>query len=1748
MSWAWRRAARARRPSWRSGRSPCWARSRSSRHSVARRTSPAEALPGRAPGQAPARAGAASPRPDARMSARTTALVRGLLRSGRSARGFSHCRVPFIGRGRGRLTARRRASTHIRPDGDVCAVRGRVAALHAGPGPTPQGISAVRVLGVNAVFHDPAAALVVDGEIVAAAEEERFSRRKHGKRRCRSRRGSCPSSRRVVPGAGRPDARPTSTPSPTPTTRRSRPAPTATTSPPTSGRACARCTPAAPRFPRDRAARARPRRVSRSSPPRRPRRLGAPGRAATPTPRVLVLDGRGERASHLAGRCARRRARGAGRPGAAALARPALRGADRRTSASAARRDEYKVMALASYGEPRYLDRAAASSCAPTATAASRVEPRRLARAGAARSRRATDARPTAHADLARQRADAGWRRSLLELARLAARAHRRRAPDDGRRRRAQLRGQLRACRARARSSDVWVQPAAGRRRHGARARPCTWRTPWATRSAPMPARRARAAAGPTPSSSAGCATAARRRTSGPTTWPRRSPRCSPPTASWPGSRAAASSARARSATAACSPTRGRPANLERLNDVKGREQFRPVAPMVLAERAARDLRRARCPSPYMLFTHDVRPDVARSASRRSCTSTARRASRPSTATTSRSWRAMLSAFERRTGLPVVVNTSLNTAGRPMVDDPRDALECFGSAPVDAARHRAVPRPARRASAPAPCPAARRRGRRRDRYDVVVPTVGRPSLARAARRPRRRRRAAARAACSSSTTGGRRRPLAARRPAAAGGGGRAQRRARARPPRATSAGGRRARDWVAFLDDDVVPGPTGAPRSRSDLAAAAPATSAGGPGADPRAAARATGGRPTGSATSPGLDGARWTTADMAYRRAALAAVGGFDERFPRAYREDADLAPAPRAAGWRARARARARCATPSRPAPAAGQLAHAGGQRRRRADAPRCTAAAGARAPAAPPGRRRRHVRRRRAGRARRPSRRPRRRPLAAAAGSPAWAARGTARARLGADRARPAHAARGRGRCVDQRRCCRSLAVGWWLRGALRRAGACAPPDRAASPPCPRRCCSTATARSSRTCPTTATPRGSSPMPGAREALDRLRAAGVRVGVVTNQSGVARGLLSRGRVRRGQRTGRTSCSARSTPWAVCPHGPGDGCACRKPAPGPRARAPPRDLGVAPGRCVVVGDIGADVEAAQAAGARGILVPTPATRSEEVAAAPEVARRPGRRGRPDPGSASRVGGVRPHDARRPARQRRRRAARRPGGPGGRRRRRGGSPCLRAAGPGRGALLPGVDEVVVWRAPWIDLEPEPVDRGAVLAALVDDLARLRARRGDRAHLLPPEPAAAGPAAAHGRRAPDRGHQRGLPGLAARRPPPVGDDVHEVERPSRSSPPLGSRPPAGDDGRLRVRRPACPPPPERPSRPTSSSTPAPPCPPAPGRPSAARAASRRWPRPGGASSSPAAPGERALTARGRRGEPRGRGPRRAHRPGRPRRACSPAPPRRRAATPARRTWPPPSARPVVSLFAPDRPRRALAAVGRAARAARRSTSPCAGCRARVCPVAGPPLPRRRRAPTRSLAAVARLAPVARGGGGRMKVLLWHVHGSWTTAFVQGRHDYLVPVLPDRGPDGRRPGADLGLAERGHGGDRPRSARRADVDVVVLQRPQELERPGRGVAGRPATRARPPRGLRRAQRAAGAHRRDAPPGRATATTSRSSTSPTSTTSSGTAAPTADAGHRARHRRPRPPLHRRAGRARPWWSTRPPPAAA
>lgn len=126
----------------------------------------------------------------------------------------------------------------------------------------------------------------------------------------------------------------------------------------------------------------------------------------------------------------------------------------------------------------------------------------------------------------------------------------------------------------------------------------------------------------------------------------------------------------------------GREGNLQRINDVKGREQFRPVAPMVLASRASELFSGGPMPSPYMLFVHDVADAwLDRIPAAVHVDGTARIQSvDPSTEPLVAR---MLESFERRTGIPVVINTSLNTAGRPMVDSPQDALECFGSTPVD---------------------------------------------------------------------------------------------------------------------------------------------------------------------------------------------------------------------------------------------------------------------------------------------------------------------------------------------------------------------------------------------------------------------------------------------------------------------------------------------------------------------------------------------------------------------------------------------------------------------------------------------------------------------------------------------------------------------------------------------------------------------------------------------------------------------------------------------------------------------------------------------------------------------------------------------------------------------------------------------------------------------------------------------------------------------------------------------------------
>ncbi|MFF5370307.1 glycosyltransferase family 2 protein [Streptomyces sp. NPDC013187] len=185
-------------------------------------------------------------------------------------------------------------------------------------------------------------------------------------------------------------------------------------------------------------------------------------------------------------------------------------------------------------------------------------------------------------------------------------------------------------------------------------------------------------------------------------------------------------------------------------------------------------------------------------------------------------------------------------------------------------------------------------------YAVVVPTLGRPSLG-----------ACLRALAESTGPGPVRVVLVDDRPAQDGvpltadvppslrartivvpGGARG-------PAAARNLGWRAAGDvpWIVFLDDDVVPGPTWGDDLALDLAAATERTA----GITARIEVPLPiDRRPTDwERNTAGLAGARWITADLAYRRAALTAVGGFDERFRRAFREDADLALRMLDAGW---------------------------------------------------------------------------------------------------------------------------------------------------------------------------------------------------------------------------------------------------------------------------------------------------------------------------------------------------------------------------------------------------------------------------------------------------------------------------------------------------------------------------------------------------------------------------------------------------------------------------------------------------------------------------------------------------------------------------------------------------------------------------------------------------------------------------------------------------------------------------------
>ncbi len=124
------------------------------------------------------------------------------------------------------------------------------------------------------------------------------------------------------------------------------------------------------------------------------------------------------------------------------------------------------------------------------------------------------------------------------------------------------------------------------------------------------------------------------------------------------------------------------PSMQQRLNEVKDREDFRPVAPVVLEEDAGEWFEGAEY-SPYMLFVYDVKPDKADLIPAvRHVDGTAR--IQTVNANQHPAYYALLKAFKKITGVPVLVNTSFNTLGKPIVCSPRDAIECFWTSPFDA--------------------------------------------------------------------------------------------------------------------------------------------------------------------------------------------------------------------------------------------------------------------------------------------------------------------------------------------------------------------------------------------------------------------------------------------------------------------------------------------------------------------------------------------------------------------------------------------------------------------------------------------------------------------------------------------------------------------------------------------------------------------------------------------------------------------------------------------------------------------------------------------------------------------------------------------------------------------------------------------------------------------------------------------------------------------------------------------------------
>ncbi|HVD14624.1 MAG TPA: HAD-IIIA family hydrolase [Actinomycetota bacterium] len=484
------------------------------------------------------------------------------------------------------------------------------------------------------------------------------------------------------------------------------------------------------------------------------------------------------------------------------------------------------------------------------------------------------------------------------------------------------------------------------------------------------------------------------------------------------------------------------------------------------------------------------------------------------------------------------------------------------------------------------------------RFDVVVPTLGRPSLAtlvdalaaQAEHLPgrvvlvwdRRDQDPPALPGWSPSLAG---RVTVVRGPGAG-------------PAAARNAGWRAATaPWVAFLDDDVVPGPTWAADLAGDLAGLPPEV-AGSQGVlrVPLPAGR----RPTDwERNVHGLEGARWITADLAYRRTVLGELGGFDERFPRAYREDADLGLRVVRAGYQIVA-GRRTATHPVRPADwlvsVRLQAGNADDALMRALHGPGWRSAAGV-----PRGRRARHLAVTTAGLLALGALAAGRRRLALAAAA-GWAA-GTGE--LAWARIAPGPRAPGEVATMLVTSVLIPPAASWrWFAGlaAARRRPA---GRHAAGKPAAVLLDRDGTLVED--VPYNSDPELVRPMPGARAALARLRAASVPTAVVSNQSGIGRGLVTRAQVEAVNRRVEELLGPLG-PWLLCPHRPDDRCRCRKPLPGLVEQAAAA-LGVDPRDCVVIGDVGADMGAARAAGARSVLVPTPVTRPDEVAAAPAVA-----------------------------------------------------------------------------------------------------------------------------------------------------------------------------------------------------------------------------------------------------------------------------------------------------------------------------------------------------------------------------------------------------------------------------------------------------------------------------------------------------------------------------------------------------------